>query len=67
MTMKEMFEKGYTITCGTTYGDEVVETLDEVLEMMEDGFKLEEVDHEEKTAYFYCDVFADEDAWGEDL
>ena len=67
MTMKEMFEKGYTITCGTTSGDDVLHTLHALPELLADGFNLEQVDHAEKTAYFYCDVFADEDAWGEDL
>lgn len=67
MTMQEMFEAGYTITCGTTYGDQAVETLEEVLDMMEDDFQLEEVDHDARTAYFFFDVFADEEEWGEDL
>ena len=65
--MMELFEAGYTVTCGTTYGDTVMETREDVLDMMEDAFELDEVDHEAKTAYFYCDVFADEVAWGEDL
>ena len=39
----------------------------DVLDAMEDAFVLEEVDHEAKTAYFFYDVFADEDEWGEDL
>ena len=67
MTMMEMFEAGYTVTCGTAYGDQVMETREDVLDMMEDAFKLDEVDHEAKTAYFFLDVFADEDEWGEDL
>ena len=67
MTMMELFEAGYTVTCGTTYGDQVMETRDDVLDMMEDDFHLEEVDHEAKTAYFFFDVFADEEEWGEDL
>ena len=67
MTMMEMFEAGYTVTCGTTYGDRVMETRDDVLDMMEDDFHLEEVDHEAMTAYFFFDVFADEEEWGEDL
>jgi len=67
MTMMELFEAGYTVTCGTTYGDLVMETREDVEEYMEDDFQLDEVDHEAKTAYFYFDVFADEDEWGEDL
>jgi len=67
MTMMEMFEAGYTVTCGTAYGDSVVETVEEVTEMMDEGYELQEVDHEARTAYFYLDAFADEDAWGEDL
>lgn len=67
MTMMEMFEAGYTVTCGTTYGDRVMEDRDDVLDAMEDAFVLEEVDHEAHTAYFFFDVFADEDAMGEDL
>jgi hypothetical protein len=65
--MMELFEAGYTVTCGTTYGDRVMETREDVEEYMEDDFQLDEVDHEAKTAYFFYDVFADEDEWGEDL
>ena len=65
--MMEMFEAGYTVTCGTAYGDRVMETREDVLDEMEDAYELSEVDHEARTAYFFFDVFADEDEWGEDL
>lgn len=67
MTMMGMFEAGYIVTCGTTYGDRVMATREDVLEAMEDAFELDEVDHEARTAYFFFDVFADEEEWGEDL
>ena len=67
MTMMEMFEAGYTVTCGTAYGDRVMEDREDVLDAMEDAFVLEEVDEDAKTAYFFYDVFADEEEWGEDL
>ena len=67
MTMKELFEKGYELTVGTAYGDSTVETMEDVLDAMEEGAKLEEIDKKAKTAYFYIDIFADDDEWGEDL
>lgn len=67
MTMKEMFENGYEVTVGNDYGDSVMETLEEVIEAMKDGAELVEVNEEEKTAYYYIDIFADEEEWGEDL
>lgn len=67
MTMMEMFEAGYEVTCGTAYGDTVLTSVEDVRDAMDEGFVLEEVDHEAHTAYFYLDVFADEDEWGEDL
>ena len=67
MTMKELFEKGYEVTFGTAYGDTVMEDLEQVETYMEDEPKLIELDEEAKTAYFYLDVFADEEEWGEDL
>jgi len=67
MTMKEMFENGYKVIVGNGYGDSVMETLEEVLDAMKDGAELIEVNEEEKTAYYYIDIFADEEEWGEDL
>lgn len=67
MTMKEMFENGYEVTVGNDYGDSVMKTLEEVIEAMKDGAELVEVNEEEKTAYYYIDIFADEEEWGEDL
>ena len=67
MTMKEMFENGYKVTVGNDYGDSVLETLEEVLDAMKDGAELVEVNEEEKTAYYYIDIYADEEEWGEDL
>ena len=67
MTMKEMFENGYEVTVGNDYGDSVMKTLEEVIDAMKDGAELMEVNEEEKTAYYYIDIFADEEEWGEDL
>ena len=67
MTMKEMFENGYKVTVGNDYGDSVLETLEEVADAMKDGAELVEVNEEEKTAYYYIDIYADEEEWGEDL
>ena len=67
MTMKEMFENGYEVTVGNDYGDSVMETLEEVVDAMKDGAELMEVNEEEKTAYYYIDIFADGEEWGEDL
>jgi len=67
MTMKELFEKGYEVTVGTAYGDTVMEDLEQVESYMEDDPELVELDEKAKTAYFYLDVFADEEEWGEDL
>lgn len=67
MTMKEMFENGYKVTVGNDYGDSVMETLEEVVDAMNDGAELVEVNEEEKTAYYYIDIYADEEEWGEDL
>ena len=67
MTMKEMFENGYEVTVGNDYGDSVMKTLEEVIDAMKDGAELVEVNEEAKTAYYYIDIFADEEEWGEDL
>lgn len=67
MTMKEMFENGYEVTVGNDYGDSAMETLEDVVDAMENGAELVEVNEEEKTAYYYIDIFADEEEWGEDL
>ena len=67
MTMKEMFENGYKVTVGNDYGDSVMETLEEVVDAMKDGAELVEVNEEEKTAYYYIDIYADDEEWGEDL
>ena len=67
MTMKEMFENGYKVTVGNDYGDSVMETLEEVVDAMKDGAELVEVNEEEKTAYYYIDIYADEEEWGEDM
>ena len=67
MTMKELFEKGYEVTVGTAYGDTMMEDLEQVESYMEDDPELVELDEKVKTAYFYLDVFADEEEWGEDL
>lgn len=34
---------------------------------LEDGAELVEADHDEKTAYYYIDIYAAEEEWGEDL
>ena len=67
MTMKEMFENGYEVIVGNDYGDSVMETLEDVVDAMENGAELVEVNEEEKTAYYYIDIYANEEEWGEDL
>lgn len=67
MTMKEMFENGYEVIVGNGYGDSVMETLEDVADAMKDGAELMEINEEEKIAYYYIDIFADEEEWGEDL
>ena len=67
MTMKELFEMGYEVTFGTAYGDTMMKDLEQVELYMEDGPELVELDKEAKTAYFYLDIFANEEEWGEDL
>lgn len=67
ITMKELFEMGYKVVVGNAYGDSVMETLEDVENAIEEGAELEELDEKAKTAYFYVDIFADEEEWGEDL
>ena len=65
MTMMELFEAGYTITCGTVYGDTVMETAEDVESWEEEGMEPSELDETAMTAYFYFEE--DWDAYGEDL
>jgi len=67
MTMMDMFKLGYKVTVGNDYGDVVMETAEDVETALEDGAELVEADHNEKTAYYYIDIYADEEEWGEDL
>lgn len=53
--MKELFEKGYKVIVGSPYGDYEIQDFEDV-ETYGDA-KLEEVDHEAKTAYFYDKIW----------
>ena len=64
--MRELFEAGYTVTCGTVWGDYTLKDEDDLLEFEGDEeYELDEVDHEAKTAYFFAEE--DWDSYGEDL
>lgn len=67
MSMMEMFKLGYAVTVGNDYGDVIMATIEDIETALEDGAELVGADHDKKTAYYYVDIYADEEAWGEDL
>jgi hypothetical protein len=52
MTLVELFEAGYDVTVGSMFGDVHVDSLEEAMDY-EGTCSLEQIDHDEHTAYFY--------------
>lgn len=58
--VKELFEKEYTFTVGSTYGDYTEDDLEELLDTIKEvGEKkmTAEVDDKEKTVYLYAHLW----------
>lgn len=56
MSMKEYFEAGYKVVCGSPWSDYEIQDLDDV-ECYSHGAVLEWVDESKKEVYFYDKMY----------
>lgn len=56
--MKELFEKGYKIIVGSPYGDLEMQDMADIENYCNDKYDAVDVNHDDKTAYFYTGIWA---------